>query len=1155
MNPSTSTFNLFFAMRKLTIAALLMLTAASVLLAQSYQGGVRGAVTDQQGAAVANAKVTLTNDGTSESRSAVTNASGGYDFTALVPATYSIVAESPSFKKFEQKNIIVGTQEFLVVDIKLFVGAVSETVLVTEEVPLVDTANASQGQVLDNQKLIDLPNLGRNPFMMSKLAQNVVNVGPPAYNRMEDQSGSSMIAIAGGPVRGNNYLLDGIPITDANNRAIIIPTIEAVQEVKIQANTYDAEMARTGGGMFNTLMKSGTNEFHGSAYGHIRRTDWDANNFFSNASGLPIADQPNTTWAASLGGYISIPKVYNGKNRTFFYLAVEHYDDASSDSSFFASPTALERVGNFSQSYATPGGGLIQPIDPTTGKVFPGNIIPATQLSPVGLAIASTFATPTSAPAYFGANDIGVSSSIKARAVQYTAKVDEDFTSWYRSSLSYLRYYSLEPGDTWFNSPSTPSGWRLLRRVDATQWNNIFTVNPTTVLTFRYGFNRFPNYDYNSSQGFNIADLGFSPSFVSQINPALAEFPAVNMTSFYSLGDTGDNDYYSEASNNFSTSGDKYLGRHSLQFGFDFRRLKTSGAGVNNSTGGYTFNTNTPGTNSYTGYDMSDLLLGLPYGRTADNATTLTDTVNYYGLYIQDNYRVNSKLTLNYGLRWEHESGISEINNGLIVNFNQTTPNVLAPQVSGISPLGAVEYAGLGGNPTTTGSPTNNKWGPRAGVAYQLNSKTVIRGGYGIFWAPQFALGGPISTLGYAQTTAYTGSTNAAGAVSPTLYDPFPTGLVQPVGNSLGTAAGIGQNFTLADPNAKSPMIQQYSVDVQRELPFGIALEAGYIGSYSTHLTLGAPTYNINALNPSLLSQGTAALNASVPNPYFGHITTGTLSQATVPSYFLQLPFSAYGSIGEFFDDENHARYNSLVVKAQKRLSKGLTFLTTLTYSKNLDESSAGAGNSLNGGAQGYPQNPYNPGAEYSLSNVDTPIRWATAISYDLPFGKGKAFANSSKVLDYIVGGWTINAVSVYQTGFPLQVYQNDSNGQYGYGAQRPNATGVSPSSTLGGGVENRLYDYINPAAFSIAPQGTFGDISRTLTLRSPGQKNWDMSMFKSVTIKERFRAQFRCETLNTFNSPLFAAPNTNFSSPTFGQINTQSNFARQLQLALRFSF
>jgi hypothetical protein len=1126
--------------------------ATATLYAQSYYGGIRGVVQDPNGGAVANAKVSLINEGTSETRSALTNGAGEYIYSEVVPATYSLVSEAPGFKKFERKGIIVGTQQQVQVDLKLEVGQVSESVQVTEAAPLVETANASQGQVLDNQKLSDLPNLGRNPFMMSKIVQNVVQVGPPAYNRMEDQSGSSMITISGGPVRGNNYLLDGIPITDANNRAIIIPSLEAVQEVKIQANTYDAEMARTGGGMFNTLMKSGTNDYHGSAYGHIRRTSMDANSFFSNAAGIPITNQPNSTWGASFGGKIWIPKLYDGKNKTFFYLAVEHYDDTQSSSQLFNDPTALERAGNFSQSYAK-SGGLIQVINPTTGTQFPGNIIPASQLNATGVAIANQWALPTSAPAYYGANDLTIASTIKARAVQYTGKVDEDFTSRWRASLSYLRYYSLEPGNTWFNSPSTTEGWRLLRRVDATQLNNLITINPTTVLSLRYGFNRFPNYDYNSSQGYNIASLGFSPSYSSTISPALAEFPQINMTSFYGLGDSGDNDYYSESSNNLSGTVDKYVGRHGFKFGVDYRRLKTSGSGINCPTGCYTFNT---GANTYSGIDLGDLLLGLPYGRSADNATTLSDYINYYGIFIQDNYRLSNKITINYGLRWEKETGVLEKNNGLITGFNTDATNPIASSVTGVLPKGAVEYAGLNGNPTSTGSPYANKWGPRIGVAWQVDSKTVVRGGYGIFWAPQIALGGPISTPGYAATTSFTGSTNSAGVVTPTLTNPFPAGLVQPTGNSLGELEGLGQSISLQDPHAKSPEVQQYSIDVQRQLPGDIALEIGYVGSHTTHLTLGTGAIDINALNPSYFSSlGVTALGQSVANPYYGHITTGTLSNSNVSEFYLLRPFSAFGNVNLNFSDQNHARYDSFIIKAQKRLGYGLTFLSTLTYSKNRDESSGGPGNSLNGGAQGAPQNPYNLAAEYGLANVDTPLRWATSLSYDLPVGKGKMFVNNNKILDYVIGGWTVNAVAVYQTGFPLQIYQTNTNSQYGYGAMRPNATGASPNSTTSGSVEDRLYDYINAAAFSTAPQGTFGNVSRTINLYGPGQKNWDLSVFKSVEIREKLKAQFRAEALNAFNSPLFSSPNTNFSSSTFGQISGQANFARQLQLALRFTF
>ncbi len=334
-------------LRSLLTITLPIVCAATMLHAQSYYGGVRGTVLDQNAGAVAGAKVTLMDEGTGTQRATLSTTAGEFVFSEVVPATYAIVIEAPGFKKFQRKGVVVGTQQQVSLDLKLEIGQVSESVQVTAEAPLVESANASQGQVLNNQQVTELPNLGRNPFMLSKLVQNVVPVGNPAYNRMEDQSGSSAISIAGGPVRGNNYLIDGVPITDANNRAIIIPSLEAIQEVKIQANTYDAEMARTGGGMFNTLMRSGTNAYHGSLYGHLRRTGWDANSFFNNAGGVPITDQPNDTWGASFGGKIWIPKLYDGKNKTFFYLGFEHYDDTQSSSSVFATPTAAERLAEW----------------------------------------------------------------------------------------------------------------------------------------------------------------------------------------------------------------------------------------------------------------------------------------------------------------------------------------------------------------------------------------------------------------------------------------------------------------------------------------------------------------------------------------------------------------------------------------------------------------------------------------------------------------------------------------------------------------------------------------------------------------------------------------------------------------------------------------
>ncbi|SPF54703.1 TonB-dependent receptor [Candidatus Sulfopaludibacter sp. SbA4] len=1141
--------------RSISRAAVLAALASLSMWGQSYQGGIRGVVQDPGGAVIGDAKVSLVNQATNVSRATLSNGQGEYAFASVDPATYKLVVESPGFKRFEHMDIVIGTQEFVTLDAKMEVGAVSESIQVTADVSLIETANASQGQVLDRQKLEDLPNLGRNPFMMSKLAQNVVPVGDPHYNRMEDQSGSSQIAIAGGPVRGNNYLLDGIPITDADNRAIIIPTLEAVQEVKVQANTYDAEMARTGGGMFNTYLKSGTNDYHGSLFGIMRDTGWAANNFFNNAAGIPLPPQPNRTFGASFGGRVKIPKLYDGRNRTFFWLAWEGYDDTQSNTSQFSTPTTLERVGDFSQSKAA-GGGLNVIYDPSTTvctggtctrQAFPGNVIPTARLNNVGVNIAATYVLPQTTSAYYGAPNLTAAAILPCRASQDTAKLDHTVTSWWRASLSYARYFSLEPGNTWFKTISSLDQWRLQRRVDATAFNNVITLSPTAVLSVRYGFNRFPNYGYQVSQGFNLASLGFNPAFVAQVPSPT--FPNVSMTSQYSLG-TNNNFYYTHYSKNFSASIAKYKGIHNLKAGFDYRRIHDDGNDFSNSAGAFSFNgvfsRSTPLTAvSGTGADLADMLLGAASSGTGYIPTKLYEYANYYGAYFQDDIRLTKTLTLNAGIRWEREYGLQEKNNDMVVGFDTQDSNPLGGK-------GIIEFAGVGGNGIHVSNPNLNKFGPRAGLAWQVTPKTIVRGGYGLFWAPQFAIGTPYNPPGYTATTTYVASLDGNSTPANNLTNPFPAGLAVPTGNSLGALTGIGQALSIIDPNARSPRVQQFSIDIQRQLPFGVAAEIGYVGSRSSHLTQSTPSININALDPSLLSQG-SALTQTVANPYYNHGGLGVVGTATVSQVQLLLPYPTFSTVSLLYHDSGQARYDSLVAKVQKRMSMGLTLLSTLTWSRNYDNSSGGAGNFLNGGNVG-PQNPYNLAAEYGLSYVDAPLRWTSAFTYELPFGKGKQWLSSGKALNYVVGGWSINMIGVYQSGFPLQISQSTNNNSvFGYASQRPNATGVSPVTS--GSLEDRLSNYINPAAFTTSARGAFGNVARTLDMRGPGEANWDASLFKNFAIAERFKAQFRAEALNFFNTPMFAAPNTSLGSSSFGRITSQVNFARMMQLGIRLFF
>jgi hypothetical protein len=1143
------------------LAVLTALLASTLNLpAQSIYGSLRGAITDSQGGVIAGAKVTMMDEGTSQSRSSVTNTAGEFSFASVTPGNYKLIAEAPGFKKFERTGVVVNTQAAVSVDVKLEVGAVTESVMVTEEVPLLETASASQGQTVDRQKLVDLPNLGRNPFMMSRLAPTVQQVGNPAYNRMQDQSGSSQISINGGPVRGNNYLIDGVPITDFSNRAIIIPSLEAVSEMKVQYSTYDSEMGRTGGGMFNTLLKSGTNEIHGSLMGYMRQTDWLANTFFNNRNGQGITDQPFRNYGGSVGAPIIIPKVYSGKNRTFFWLGFEGYRDTQAASREQYTPTALERVGDFSQTRNS-AGALLTIYDPLTTQAdgsrtpFAGNIIPTNRIDAVGRNIAATYMAPNKATGgkYYGDSNLAGAGPLSSKADQKFAKFDHQITNWWRASLSYMRYNSAEPGENPHPTISSPDQWLLSRYVDATAVNSTITPSSTWVVAFRYGFNRFPNIGTQKSQNYNLAGLGFNNAFVKDV-PSQT-FPNVTMQNAYSLG-TNNNFNYVHHSKNLGVSASKYLGRHSIKFGYDFRRLHADGLDFGNSSGAFTFDNrftraNSNSSTSASGADMADMLLGAPAGATGYIPTKLFQYVDYHAFYIHDDFRLTPKLTLNLGLRWERETGLRETQNNLITSFDATATNPIS-STSGVDTKGVFLFAGKGG-PTTTGSPNLNKWSPRIGVAYQLNAKTVIRGGYGIFWAPNFYVGSPFNSEGITATTAPSVSNDGNKTPAVSLTNPFPNGLDKPIGNSLGALTGIGKPMTVFSPTASSPRVQQFSVEVQRQVANGWVGSVGYSGSRTADLTWTTASLNMNQLNPSFFSQG-AALTQAVANPYYQKGGLGVIGNATVARNQLLRPFPQYASVNFSFDDFNKAQYDSMVLKIQKSMSYGMTLVSAYTLSKNYDMGGGGPGNNLNSGNSG-PQDVYSMFGEYGLSYLHSPHRWTNAITYELPFGKGKMLASGvSRGLDYVIGGWSVNAVSTVQTGYPLMIYMNNNgNSALGTARQRPNATGVSPEGT--GSFGQRIDGWINKAAFTDAAAFTLGNVTRTISERGPGQVNWDLSVFKTAQIYENLKVQFRAEALNAMNTPLFRGPNTAFGNGAFGRITSQANFPRMLQLGLRVYF
>ena len=1155
---------------RLLTAVALMALATSVLSGQTFQGGVRGVVTDPGGAAIPNVKVDLINASTAEQRSTLSNAVGEYEFTSVNPATYTLQAEAPSFKKFEAKGVVVATAGFPTVDIKLQVGDVTQVVDVNAEAAAVETENASTGQVIDKQKLDDLPNMGRNPFYQTvKISQNVTPGGDPKFNRMEDQSGSSTISINGGPVTGNNYLLDGISITNSSNQAVIVPSIEATQEVKVQISTYDAEVGRTGGGTFNMYLKSGTNQIHADAFGYMWFNPLIANNYFANAAGIAKVPQMWHNYGGAVGGPLIIPKVYNGKNKTFFWIATENYRQNQTSSTNVAVPTALEKAGNFSQSKYSNGSELIiyNPLSSVvtngvyTRTPFANNTIPASLMSPIGQALASYYPAPTSTPAYYGQPDFSVTTPQYDRAGQLDFKLDEEIKSWWRASASFLFYGSREPGYAYWNQTSSaiasPNQTVLYRNVDATQANTTLTPSPTLVIALRWGFNRYPNSNVADSAGLNLQSLGFPQSLINSFQlPAKQDyFPAISMGDLESYGGGGPNAtvYYSRS---FSGTASKFLGRHSLKFGGDFRSISVGGqASITNGaysfTNGFTSAENASGSTILgTGASLASLLLGFPSAGSAVTTVSLADRVHYWGFFFQDDFRVNNKLTLNFGVRYEYEGGVYSPTNGFNPGFNTTATNPLQSAVPSLVLKGVLEYAGIGGAPTSAFNPNHDKFGPRVGFAYALNPKTVIRGGYGLFWAPlSFGLQ---STFGYTATTSYVSSNDGGATPANSLSNPFPTGILQPSGNTLGGLAGVGgQNITAPALNARSTRVHQYSFDIQRELPGQFVLTVGFAGSVTHDLVQGTPSININQLPDADLSLGTK-LTTKVANPFYG-TPGGTVNLAATTTTLLQtlLPYPQFGTVLISSPSNGRAIYYSGFAKVQKRLSFGLNFLNTITWSQNEDNSNSQTITYMPAasGVQDYS----NFGAEWGLAAINTPWRWTTAINYKLPFGKGEKFANKSTLLDLAVGGWAINVQTTMQTGFPVAISQTNLNSAIGAGGQRPNATGISPVTS--GSLESRLNDYINPAAFSQAPIYTFGNVSRTLGMRGPGQAQTDFSLFKTYGVGEHFRTQFRFEVFNLTNTPLFDGLNTTYGNSAFGTITNQANYPRIVQLGLRFTY
>jgi hypothetical protein len=1124
---------------------------------------------DPGGAIIPGVEVQLVNVDTNATRTSVTNEQGQYNFSAVNPGNYKIKASLPGFKTFERQGLTIGTQEFPIIDIKLEVGAVTEEVQVTAESPILETSNASTGDVLSSANLEAIPSPGRSIFLMANLQPTVQTSGNAHWNRMQDQVGNSAVSMGGGGVRANNYVVDGFPVTDLQNRASTNPTIEAVDEMKVQVHTYDAEAGRTGGGVMNMTAKSGTNTWHGSAYTVFRPESTVSELLIPKLQGQPNVPEYWRNGGGGGGGPIV-------KDKTFFWVAGEKYVDNQPQQSTFLVPTAAELTGDFSA--VTRNGAPITIKDPLTGQVFPGNKIPSNMLNPIGVKLAS-YLPPATTQVDNGSSNFSMTDLLPNRAYQITTKVDQHFNSKIALSGFWLRQVTHEANANYNPVNDFVGGSYQLDRVITTLvLNNTYVLNNSTVLTLRGGYNHFDdNYNLNDRNGsplkFNVSSLGWPASFTNQIADT-QRFPTLSITGYKGTGWTNRqaNGYYQYGLNGALS---KLSGLHNYKMGADYRIIGATSLNYGASTGSYTFS------GTYSGNALADLLLGYPVSGNIPLNVKMDGLVRYYAGYFQDDWRLSDRLTLNYGLRLERETGMMERSNQISVNFDQTAVNPLDKVVNVIDPvtgarrqlLGGLIFAGVNGAPTVQGHQPKIKAAPRVGLAFNVNQKTVVRGGWGLYYAPwNYPAAG---TTGWGQT-GYSATTNiqqTSGVPTISLSNPFPAGLVQPSGNSSGLLTGTGGDIYFIDPKKGSPRVQQYSVDLQRELGDGINVSIGYTGLTGANLSWGGSgnaLININQIDPKYQSLLADFTLKTVANPFLGVAAAGQFASSTMTQGQLLRPFPEFGNVYMQQSTGARSQYNALIVQLRKRTTGLWGGSFSYTYSR-LNDNQFGESNyySSNPGLQNtytvIPGSPYyNPDLEYGRSLLDSPHKLVIAPTVMLPFGRGRKFVSDSRLGDLVLGGWSITPVVTLQSGFPIGVTQNvttTSNFLFG-GTSRPNIVDGQPflvSGNITDRIKANVSDnlYLNKAAFSAAPANQFGNAPRMLPgVLSPWRDNVDLGVSKQIKTSERTSAVVRMEVLNMFNIVQWAAPaSSSFGNSSFGQITAQANNMRMVQFTLRFQF
>jgi hypothetical protein len=1095
-----------------------LFSALSVpLSAQVASAELSGTVLDSTGAALPGAKVTATNVGTNVSHDAVSDATGNYVIPLLQPGDYVVTVEASGFKKLLQKGLSLQVNQQAQLNLTLEVGQVSEEISVTAQAPQLQSEASSLGTVVSEKLVNQLPLNGRNFIQLAVLSPGVTGVGYAASGtimsgtRPDDRRPGTEIFSNGNREGSNNFLFDGIDDNERLTLSIVLrPAVEAVREFKIQTNLYSADVGRNSGAVVDVVTKSGTNQLHGSLFEFLRNSAMDARNFFS-PKGTAFPTFRLNQFGGSFGGPVVLPKVYNGKDKTFFFVDYEGYRRDSQVLLLGNVPTVLMRKGDFSEA---------APIyDPLTTRAnpngtgfirdqFPGNQIPANRWDPKTALLINAYPAPTSAARL---NNYLANIVQHQRWNQGDIRVDHQATS----KDGFFARYSIQNTET--QIPSTFPAVALqglskpinlgsedsfagtaFQPAQHAVFSYVRVFSPRVVNEFRMGFNRF-RADYTADQYEPGAGLGNQFGIPnSNVTPNEQNFPIFSPSNYFGIGQTRSLPIF-RRENTFQYIDNMSMtaGKHTLKWGGDFRRRQLTVYQTNQGNGRFNFSPAFTDSRQGTGGDtMASFLLGYPTSTVHDYTFNWPgERGSEFGLYLADDWRITRKLTLNLGFRWDYYSPFSEVANRW-ANFNVNTAKIDIAGRNGVD-----KYAGV--------KPYYKNFGPRFGFAYQLFSHTVLRGGYGIFYNPAGNEGSSLRLfrqLPFGSTVVVSpGDINVGLRVSNGFLP-----LQSP--NFADADKPYGAMFAV-DPNFRPSSAQQFNLTLEHEIaPWSLLIRAAAVGNLGRHLY---NTYNANQPIPS-----PAATNTR--RPYYS--VAPDLSDV---SYFVSDGLSSYYA-GQLTID--------------KRFSKGLSALVGYSWSHAIDNVVLEFG----GGAAGpQPQDPRDLRAERGNSTIDLRHRLTASYLYEFPFGKGKQFLNKGGILDLALGGWQTNGILTIQTGQPFSpVLQTSTTNGTG---SRPDVIGkvIYPKT---------LQRWFDPSAYGTPAPYTYGNASRN-SLFGPGRTNWDMSLFKNFVIREQMRFEFRAEAFNVFNHPQFGLPNQNIGNAQVGSITSTVGNPRQLQMGLRFQF